>query len=122
MRQFWLVSALNPERGRTVPVAWHAGLIGAQAAPRGGADEGAYGSVEIGAPCGPEPAGDLAIGGGWAMFTPSLRSVLRTTACAIRLTCIISFKAFSSIGLVASGSAASHGRGTPATCRRQMLE
>src|SRR5688572_15576567 len=43
-------------------------LIGAHAAPGGGVDDGAYGSVEIGAPCGPEPAGGLATGGGWAKF------------------------------------------------------
>src|SRR5919112_2139363 len=44
------------------------GLIGADAAPRGGADDGADGGVEIGAPLGPEAAGDLAIGGGGTKF------------------------------------------------------
>src|SRR5215216_2125212 len=44
------------------------GLIGVDAASRGGADDGAYGGVEIGTPCGPESAGDLAIGRGGTEF------------------------------------------------------
>src|SRR5215218_1725453 len=42
--------------------------MGVDAASRGGADDGAYGGVEIGAPCGAEPAGGLAIGGGGPEF------------------------------------------------------
>ena len=38
------------------------GLIGVNAAPRGGADDGAEGGVEVGGPVGPEAAGDLAVG------------------------------------------------------------
>src|SRR4051812_26067560 len=42
--------------------------MSADAAPGGGADDGAYGGVETGALCGAEPAGDLAIGGGGPEF------------------------------------------------------
>jgi hypothetical protein len=39
------------------------GAVCVDAAPCGGADDGAEGGVEIGTPCGSEAAGDLAIGG-----------------------------------------------------------
>jgi hypothetical protein len=45
------------------------GAVCVDAAPCGGADDGAEGGVEVGASCGPEAAGDLAVGGGGTEFT-----------------------------------------------------
>ncbi len=45
------------------------GAVGVDAAPCGGADNGAYSGVEVGTPCGSEAAGDLAVGGGGPEFT-----------------------------------------------------
>jgi len=43
-------------------------LGGVDALPGGGADDGSYCGVEVGAPFGSETAGDLALGGGGAEF------------------------------------------------------
>src|SRR4051812_43568692 len=62
-RSTWLITCIcstRSEDGLTLQSCAD-GLVGVDAAPRGGADDGAHGSVEIGAPCGSEAAGDLAI-------------------------------------------------------------